>query len=357
MNSVPPPVPPVPPMQQMPPMQPMGGGFGRYQQQPAKRSFAGAIFTTLATTILGLSVMLNIYLLAYAGIMSGGGGVRSSDLRAGDATQKVVVIPVRGVIMDRQASQLMKLLKQAQEDENVRAVVLDVDTPGGSVTASDQMYRAVEEFKQSKKVPVVIAQGGLATSGGYYLSAAGDYVFAQPTTLTGNIGVIASSLNFAGLMEKYGVRDATITSSGSKFKDSGSAYRQERPEDREYLQGLIDGMYKQFTGVVAAGRKGKLKVGVEVYASGKAFSADEALKMGLVDEIGYLDDAYSHAAKLAGLSDANVVELKPTPTFADILSGADVKLRGEAGSGISVNVDPALLHELQTPQFLYLWKP
>jgi protease-4 len=327
----------------------------RYQlAPPARRSFAGAIFTTLATIVLGLSITLNIYLLAYAGIMSGAGSVRANELRPGDATQKIVVIPVRGVLMERQATQLARLLRQAEADTNVRALVLDIDTPGGSVTASDQMYRAVLDFKARKNVPVIIAQGGLATSGGYYLSAAGDHIFAQPTTLTGNIGVIASSLNFAGLMEKYGVKDATVTSSGSDFKDSGSAFRPERPQDRKYIQELIDGMFDQFTGIVAVGRKGKLTAGTDVYASGKAFNADQALKLGLIDAIGYLSDAYGYAATTAGLTNPRVVELRPTPSFADILSGAEVK---SPAPGININFDPSTLYELQSPQFLYLWRP
>src|SRR3954452_18538723 len=176
----PPPGPMYPPPMFFPP--------GMFKPQ---RSFARIIFTTLATAIFGLSITLNLYLLAFSVFSSGLGhsaGIEQTVLVEGDPKEKVAVIPVTGMILTNTADRFNQMLTAAEKDSAVKAIVVEVDTPGGAVTPSDEIHARILRFRQQfPNRPVVISMGGLATSGGYYISCAGQYVFAQRTTLTGNI--------------------------------------------------------------------------------------------------------------------------------------------------------------------------
>jgi protease IV len=210
-----------------------------------------------------------------------------------------------------------------------------------------------------------------ATSGGYYAACAGDHVFAEPTTLTGNIGVLLPRYNFSKLMEKYGVEEKTVVSTGSTYKNVGSPFS---PEDETkagpYLQTLADNAMSQFKKVVEEGRGSRLIGKKEDLYSGKVFVATEALKAGLIDQIGYPRDAYQHAAKVANLSKPNVVRYQePTPSLLGLLSSRSVSDGGSMGTspagassdqpvtlevnGTKVRVGPEALDALRTPRLLY----
>jgi protease-4 len=336
-----------------------------------RRSFARVIFTTLATAIFGLSVTLNLYLLAYSAL-SGGMGFSHTDavertvLIPGDSQETVAVIPVSGMILKGTAERFNQILSVVEKDKSVKALVIDIDTPGGAVTPSDEIHARIERFRKNyPNKPVVVTMGGMATSGGYYIACAGDYVFAQQTTLTGNIGVILPRYNLSKLASAYGVEEVTVAAPEGGFKNAGSPFAPVDPKDNKYLQGLIDDAYGRFKGVVAAGRKGKLTDKIDKIANGKAYTANEAKTLGLVDELGYAVDAYDKAAALAHLSNKQVVKFDKQPGLFESLLGGETKSRlpapsagggGTTINGVNVNVGPELLDELNRPRLMYLWR-
>lgn len=320
---------------------------------PPRGSFARAIFTTLATTVLGISLALNVYLLLASGIGANAAAITRTTLRPGDSSQKIAVLPLKGIILDEAVARFDRFLRTAADDPNVKAVIVLIDSPGGGVTASDMIHRQLRDFRARKSVPVIVSMESLATSGGYYVACGADHILAQRTTITGNIGVLLQNFNAAGLMEKLGVQDATITSSGTPFKDSGSPFRPPTPEDTAYLQSLIDSAFVTFKQVVSEGRSGKLKAPIAEVANGKAFSGEEALRLGLVDEIGYLDDAIAQAMARAGLGNPMVERYDRSPTLGEQLFGV---FSPTAPPGVvNITLDASVVGELTTPRLMYLW--
>ena len=203
------PPPGMPPMFMMPPPKPRGG-------------FVRGVFVTLATTIFGLSLTLNIYLFIASGMLSGGSS-RETNLIEGDPKQKIAVVPVDGLVMDEMTARVTRWMDTIDKDVNVKAVVLEIDSPGGSVTASDAIWHRVREYKTAHpNNPIIVSMGGLTASGGYYIACAADALYAQPTTLTGNIGVLLPQYNVSKLFDKWGIEENTIVSQGATFKNAGS---------------------------------------------------------------------------------------------------------------------------------------
>jgi protease-4 len=337
-----------------------------YPPPPRERSFARAIFTTLAMSIFGLSIALNIYLLFASALMSGSKHIKEEVLTEGTPTEEIAVVPVSGVIRGETYKDFDRLVTQAEKDSNVKALILDVDTPGGEVGASDEIYQRILKFKAEKAkagltAPVVATMGSMATSGGYYVSCAADYIIAQPTTLTGNIGVIMPRYNVSKLCEKWGIEETTIASTGATFKNAGSMFQPEKAEDRAYIQNLIDQSFAQFKTVVTTGRGTNLKGTIDSIANGKVYSAGDAIKLGLIDKVGYLSDAVTKAAKLAGLTKEHVVRYETPPSLFDIFgSKSTLPAQGASGNltvnGVNVTLDPKLIQEFTTPRMMYLWR-
>ncbi|MCU0788389.1 MAG: signal peptide peptidase SppA, partial [Verrucomicrobia bacterium] len=235
-------------------------------------------------------------------------------------------------------------LERAGHDDHVAAVLLKVDSPGGEVLASDEIYRKIQDFQMQYAKPVVASMGGLAASGGYYVSAPCDWIVANDLTITGSIGVIMSTWNYRGLMDKVGLLPQTYKSGPFKDMLSGSREPDEIPEkEREMLQALIDEVYAKFKGVVQEGREyaydnsdGQGRRLVEDwadYADGRVFSGTEAYKLGFVDEVGTFEDAVDRAIQLAGIPDANLVRYHHIPNISSLL-----RLLGESESK-SVKLD------------------
>jgi protease-4 len=337
-----------------------------YPPPPRERGFARAIFTTLATTIFGLSIALNIYLLIANSLMSGGHHVKEEVMQEGSPNEEIAVIPVGGVIYGKTADTFDRLITQAEKDSNVKALILEVDTPGGEVGPADEMYQRILKFKSEKakdgiNAPVIAQMGALATSGGYYVSCAADYIIAEPTTWTGNIGVIMPSYNVSKLCQKWGIEETTYTSTGATFKDAGSMFKPENPEDRAYLQNLVDQSFAQFKTVVTTGRGNKLKGSIDSIANGKIYSAADALKLGLIDQIGYRADAIAKAAKLASLTKEHVVRYEEPQGLLEALSSkSNLPAPSASGNttinGINVTLDPHTIQEFTTPRMMYLWR-
>ncbi len=233
-----------------------------------------------------------------------------------DAAEKVLLVKVDGEITDYGQSTLFssseattasvrEQLDIARKDENVRAVIVRINSPGGGVTASDIVYRELMRFKTDTKRAVVALFMDVAASGGYYIAQAADEIVAHPTTLTGSIGVIALLPDLKGLLEKIGVEVHTFKS--GKNKDLGNIFRHMEEEERRLIQSIVDKMYGQFFEVVRKGRPFIPSERLKVLADGRVFLAEEALKEKLIDRVGYFDDALEAAKRHAGIAEARVV--------------------------------------------------
>lgn len=311
---------------------------------------------TLASLIFTGSLIANFYLLLMLGVTGSARSGAQVVVTPGDARNKVAVVRVDGLINAAAAEKFDQVMKRVELDSAVKALVVEVDSPGGSVTASDQIYHRIDQYKKAKGIKVVIAQGGLAASGGYYISCAGDYIMAQPTTMTGNIGVLLPRFNLSKLADKIGVEDVTLKANGADYKDAGSMFKAENSRDTAYMQALIDKSFDQFKAIVKAGRPG---IQISAVANGKIFLAAEAKTLGLIDDDkGYPEQAYAQAALMAGITGkCQVVRFKETPSIMEMLSMRSnvPSPQGVNINGINVNLDAAGLQELLTPRLMYLW--
>jgi protease-4 len=214
------------------------------------------------------------------------------------------------------SNDLIDNIESAGENDQVRAIVLAVDSPGGGVVASDEIYHALTKVEK----PIVVVIGDLGASGGYYISMASDYIIANPNSLVGSIGVISEFPNAEGLLEKVGV-DFVVITSGPR-KDFGSPYREMTEAEREYWQVMVDEMYEGFVEIVASGRN-MTAAEVRTLADGSVYSGRQALELNLVDALGYEEDALAKAAELGGIDgQPRIIEYQRQPTIFDLLTAA-----------------------------------
>jgi protease-4 len=276
--------------------------------------------------------------------------------------QKIALIDVSGLIMNAHKPGLLsdgenpcsvfrERLKSAADDPDVKAVVLRINSPGGGVTASDMMYRDLENFRQRTGKPVVACMMDVAASGGYYLAMGCDTVYAHPGTVTGSIGVIMSLYNAEGLATKLGIESNPVKSGPNK--DLMNPARKMTDEERRILQGIVDQFYSQFVAVVADGRRLPPERVREI-ADGRIYSATEAKQLGLIDQIGYLDDAIADAKARAGVPHAKVVAYDRTAGARGSIYAATPHFPSEIN--VKLNV-PGLTPPLAGAQFMYLWQP
>ena len=278
------------------------------------------------------------------------------------AKEKILVLDVEGMIsslsgtgvLAREGDVLSRVyyrLERAAADPLVKGIILRLETPGGEVTASDILYHEVLRFKERTRLPVVGLMMSVAASGGYYIASACDAVLAHPSTLTGSIGVISIFPSVESLFDKIGVKMTIIKSGG--MKDSGSPFRTMTDEEKKTFQAIIDEYYEDFLSAVAKGRKGKLGAEeLRPLADGRIYTAKQALKLKLIDGIGYFDDALKKALSLASLREAQVVAYTYYPKSKTNIYAAST-------------ADPIVLEkkglESWLPQlkagFYYLWLP
>lgn len=260
-------------------------------------------------------------------------GTTREVVREGASDVRVAVVPVSGLIFSGTGSGpvpgrgtadwVIDALEAAGEDTSVKAVILEVDSPGGTITGSDLIHRQVEKLRE-KGIKVVAFLKSMAASGGYYVAAPADRIVAYPTALTGSIGVILQTVNVERLFRLLGVEAVTVKS--GEFKDMGSVFRSPTDEERAILQSVADEAYMRFVGVVAKGRKMPVDE-AKALADGRILTAKQALSGGLIDELGYFEDAVAAAEKVAGVEDATVVRYGRMPSIMDILF-ADSKVAG-----------------------------
>jgi protease-4 len=240
-------------------------------------------------------------------------------------------------------------LEKASSDRKLRAVVLKINSPGGTVTASDILYHELDGFRRRSKLPVVAAMMDVAASGGYYVALAADTIVAHPTTVTGSIGVVMLSVNADGLLQKIGVTAAAIKS--GPYKDMGSPLRALTPEERAIFQSVIDDLYGQFVARVAERRRIPLET-ARTLADGRIYTAQQALADKLVDRVGYIPDALDVARQAAGVQEARIVVYqRPRDYRATYYAGS----KGDSGGQIPFSRLAALVSS--GPAFLYLWWP
>jgi protease-4 len=254
---------------------------------------------------------------------------------------------------DNPVSLFVEKLEKTREDSAVKAVVLRLNSPGGSVGAADTMYHKLQEFKHKSKKPVVACMLDVAASGAYYLACGCDGIVAQPSTVTGSIGIIMQTMSFEGTMQKLGIKAVAIKS--GKLKDMASPFHDLSEEEREVLQGVVSALFEQFVKVVDEGRKGLDEQQVRALADGRVFTAKEAVENGLIDRIGYPDDGIAWAKKMAGVKKAKVVIYHHPYEYMPNVYSTQVNGGHEAGMLINVQL-PDWLNGTGT-QFLYLWQP
>ncbi len=268
------------------------------------------VFLWVIGIILGASIVLG--LLIYG--IGPESGESEYDLSGSGA--KVAVVNLTGTIIS--SREIVSTLRTLADNSSVKALVLRVDSPGGGVAASQEIFEEVESIRDSIK-PIVVSMGSIAASGGYYVSCGATRIVANPGTITGSIGVIAMFPNYSKLMDKLGLEMDVIKS--GKYKDSGSPFRKMTETDKKYFQGVVDDSYDQFLDVVA--RERKLSVGnLKKFADGRVFTGAQALKLGLIDTLGSFEDAISIAAKLGGIKgEPKVIEARRPRTLVDLLLG------------------------------------
>jgi protease-4 len=328
-------------------------------QPPQRRGgrITGAIVTAVAVVLFAGSLLLNGYFLV-VNATGDDAPIHKKIVVPGDSSQTIAVVPiVTSLMTERTVDDFDAVMKEVDGDTDVKAVVLRIDTPGGEVTAADEIYHRIETYKtKHPSVPVVVSMGGMATSGGYYAACAADYLVAEPSTLTGNIGVLLPQYNFARMADKYGVDDGTLHSTGAEYKTAGSPLRTPTTQETAYLQHLIDEDAKQFHAVVIKGRQGRLKKPTPELFDGKAVLGPEALAAGLVDELGMPDAAYKVAATKAGLASMRVVKFEqPESLLRSLVSSAAGVGRPSGVSVGGVRVESPYLDDWLAGRPLYLF--
>jgi protease-4 len=300
------------------------------------------VLTVVCAGILAVLLLRGLFSGATATVMSSLGAVDGDERRVVEETisgsrleteNKIVVVDVKGVIMsdggfDMAGSRRIAYeLAAARKDPRVVAIVLDMDTPGGEVTASDEIHREVRLCRKAN-LPVVTCMRSLGASGGYFIAAGSDWIVANRLTITGSIGVIISTTNYTGLFTKIGL-EAEVFKSG-QMKDMLRGSRERTDMERAYVQGLVDSTFSEFATVVANGRS-RYDSAEDVIASefgdGRILSGADAFKLGLVDQIGYFEDAVDKARELARTPLVRVVRYRRPMRLTDLLLGMRAESR------------------------------
>ncbi|MGI6295163.1 MAG: signal peptide peptidase SppA [Armatimonadota bacterium] len=303
-------------------------------QPPRRNNWLWVIPVSLVVGCLPwLIIAIVVIVAACAGMSSFGGPVTER----GD---HIALIRITGVITSGRSvtsmfsdsttgsDDLIDQLEKARKSKSVKAIVLRINSPGGSPAASEEVYKELMRIRAAKK-PIYTSMADVAASGGYYIAAASDKIYADDSTLTGSIGVIWDVADMSGLFKKIGYSPQVVKS--GKFKDIGSPNRPLTPEERALLQGIVMDTYEQFVNAVAKGRK--LPVGdVKKIADGRVFTGSQAKNVKLVDDIGGIQDTIAAAAKAGGIKgEPKVVEYKKRLSFSDILSSESESFRGAIG--------------------------
>jgi len=279
-------------------------------------------------------------------------------------SDKIVLIDVDGVLANRRrggwlqsgenpVSLFIEKLDRAAADRSVKAVIIRLDSPGGTVAASDIMYHHLTKFKRKTGKPVIACVLGIGCSGAYYVACGCDGIIAQPSGVVGNIGTVFQTFSVAGTMEKIGVKAVTIKS--GELKDLASPLHDLSDEERKVLQGITEHLSEQFFEVVRNGRKTIDEKKMTELSDGRVFTAEQALQQGLIDKVGYLDDGIKWAREIAGIKKTSVVIYHRPSNY--IPNAYSLAAAGSDGIGPLVNIELPDWLNAGGAQFLYLWQP
>ncbi|HEX7190755.1 MAG TPA: signal peptide peptidase SppA [Thermoanaerobaculia bacterium] len=305
--------------------------------EPRRKSRAGTFFVGTLSGCLIAFVLGGLLLVGFATSRKDEGEFSLSG-------SKVAIIPIEGEILD--ARDTVEALHRYADNSMVRAIVMRINSPGGAIAPSQEIYEAIRSVRASSGKPVVASLDSVAASGGFYIAAACDQIVANPGSITGSIGVILQWMETKDLIEWAKMKPQTITA--GSMKDIGSPYRDMTDSERAYLQGVVAQLHSQFIRAVAAGRKGKMsEADVTKIADGRIFTGEQALSLKLVDSLGNLDDAVRTAAKLGGVhgKPATIYPRRRKPTLFDVLAGSGTESRSPIEQILSRH----------TPRFLYQW--
>ena len=285
----------------------------------------------------------------------------------GEGRAKILLLDISGTITEKKRSRgagfeqeaslvarIKEELQKAEGDSSIVGLIVRINSPGGTVTATDTIYHELMQFKQRAGVRIVACLTGLATSGGYYIASAADEIIAHPTAITGGIGVIAMKFNIEGFLSKIGIQPETIKSADKK--DLWSPLRASTSEERDIIQTIIDKLHERFVEVVLAGRRPFLsRKEIERLADGRIFTADQALEAKLIDRVGYLDDAVAEMKESLKIEQAKVITFyRPGSYKATIYSGSPFTSHKEI---LSFSISGDSLAPLSGVRFMYLWRP
>lgn len=302
---------------------------------------------------------------ALSSLLSSQESLKESIITPGDSSQKIAKITIDGVIADTQDNNLfsssgynhqqtLEMVKKIDNDDTVKAVLLEVNSPGGGVYESSELAKALKKLQAHHK-PIYVNMKNMAASGGYYISAAADKIYASEETVTGSIGVIMSGMNYASLLDKLGVKDQTYKSGA--LKDMGSSTRTTTPEEAKVMQEHVDRAYSRFVDVVSKGRKMDIET-VKKLADGRVYDGLQAKENGLVDEIGFEEDCLADLQNKYDLKDAQVIEYTTnTPNFlASWLNQAKTNLlKPQASTEDAVKAIVQAIGTPQAPKAMYYY--
>jgi protease-4 len=344
---------PMLPQQMMPQQMP----FPQFVSPPPPRRGAGwGVLMAILILLLILSVVMNLVLgvgVVAVGAFDGR-GIEETKLVSGASDQLVAVIPLEGVLTDASRKQFDQFIRNIEDSKDLKGIVIDIDSPGGEVTPSDEIYQRILKLKSDHPgLQVAASIRGMGASGAYYAACGCDHIIAEETTITGSIGVLWPNYNFADLMQKYGVKDTTIVSDGAPYKDAGSPTQPPNPEHEGYLRGLVNGEFVRFKAIVQKSRGPKLKPHIDEIANGKAYTAPEAKQNGLIDDIGYLDKAVSWITTAAHLSSPTVIRYDQKGALFDHFPFARQQGSPKAElkvDGMNVEIDQKLIDRFAHPR-------
>jgi protease-4 len=339
------------------------------QAEGRSTSFWVAIFLVLLLVVSGAVNILFLF-VGLVGSASGLGGAAMDDdsgyqlvtvaHKEADADSRILRVVVVGAISERMSpiigadggtvSQVRRSLRLAARDDTIKGVLLEINSPGGGVTDSDEIWRLIKKFRADEEKPVMAFFGDVAASGGYYIAAACDKIVARPTTITGSIGVIISTYDVSEALNKIGIKGVSLISPHTPYKDILSPMRPMTDDERQKIVSIVDEMYQRFVDIVDQGRPELTRDQVQSLANGLIYSAKQAKANGLVDMLADADQAYEEMCKMMNVEEAQVIEQRRLPTLAEVMFGVRSNRPSTAGESLA-----AVLFQTTGSKFLYFW--
>lgn len=318
--------------------------------------------------LLGLATAALSGCITINGPFGGGGSNKLQESTiSGDGSAKILWLPISGFISANPSSHALGLVQQpstlteveraldkARKDKQISALVLRINSPGGTVAASDEIYDRIQRYHQATGVPVIASLGGVAASGGYYIAMSAQHVIAEPTTVTGSIGVILVDINAAGLMNKMGLTNQTITS--GPHKDIMSPLRAPKDDEQAIVQRVVDSLFARFVSVVESNRPHLDRSRLSTITDGRIFSATDAQQLGLVDAVGHQPAVLAAARKAAGVNKARVIRYYRGQTAPTTLSAIAAASTSAPGADMSWLGALGQVSSLGGTQPLYFWR-